>query len=497
MRGIPGWLFFVGIIGMVVATVACALFAYATTRQAALSLAESGVEVGMTFDLFAQNQPTATPSPTPAPTDAPTLEPGITPTLTPTLDPALPTETPDPLAGLPELTDPRRKTILLMGIDERSAVDTERAYRSDTMILIHVNPAANQVGMVSIPRDLFVPIPGYRENYRINTANYLGDLNEYPGGGGPALAAETIRQTFGIRVDNYVRINFDVFERVVDVLAPTGIEICPQEEIYDPKYPDAGYGTIEVRFSAGCQRMNATQLLQYARTRATDGGDFDRARRQQEVLKAAQAELLSVGGIANFITRIPELWAELSANVKTDLTLDELIQLGVFASGLSTDNITSGVIDNRHIAGFAKNAEGADVLLPDWLAIRRLVQSVFNPLPDLSLAELRDRANAENATIDVFNNTEISGLASRTGEWLASNQITVARLGNMPQPDGNNTVIRDYTGRQWTARYLATLLNIPLDRIVAGSDGLTSSDIMIVVGPDIQPLLSGGGTSGQ
>jgi hypothetical protein len=67
----------------------------------------------------------------------------------------------------------------------------------------------------------------------------------------------------------------------------------------------------------------------------------------------------------------------------------------------------------------------------------------------------------------------------------------------MPQPDGSNTVIRDYTGRQWTARYLATLLNIPLDRIVAGSDGLTSSDVMIVVGPDIQPLLSGGGTSGQ
>jgi hypothetical protein len=181
--------------------------------------------------------------------------------------------------------------------------------------------------------------------------------------------------------------------------------------------------------------------------------------------------------------------------VKTDLTLDELIQLGVFASGLSVDSITSGVIDNRHIAGFAKNAEGADVLVPDWLAIRRLVQSVFNPLPDLSLAELRDRANAENATIDVFNNTEISGLASRTGEWLASNQVTVARLGNMPQPDSSQTVIRDYTGRQWTARYLATLLNIPLDRIVAGNDGLTSSDVMIVVGPDIQPLLTG--TSGE
>lgn len=491
MRSIPGWLFVVGIIGFVVLTVICSVFAYTSTRLAAISLGEAGVQVGMSFDLFAQNQPTVTPSATPEPTATPTLEPGITPTLTPTLDPNAATATPDPLAGLPELADPRRKTILLMGIDERSQVDTEQAYRSDTMILVHINPTAKQVGMVSIPRDLFVPIPGYRDNYRINTANYLGDLNEYPGGGGPALAAETIRQSFGIRVDNYVRINFDVFESVVNTLAPGGIEVCPEQEIYDPKYPDAGYGTIEVRFVAGCQRLDATRLLQYARTRATEGGDFDRARRQQEVLKAAQRELLSVGGITNFISRIPELWQQLSANVKTDLTLDEIIALGAFASTISSEDITSGVIDNRHISGFAKNAEGADVLLPDWVAIRRLVQSVFNPQPDLSLAELRDRANAENASIVVFNNTNIAGLASRTGEWLASKQIIVASPGNLPTPSNANTTIRDYTGRQWTVRYLAALMGLPEDRITTGSDGLTNADVMIVVGPDIEAILSG------
>jgi len=490
MRHIPAWLLMLGVMGFAGATVLCAVFAYATTRQLAISAGETGIEVGMSFDLFAQNQPTATPSPTLEPSATPTLEPGITPTLAPTVDPNLPTPTLDPLAGVPELSTEGRMTILLLGMDQRSAVDTEQAYRTDTIMLVHINPASKHVGVISIPRDLFVPIPGYRDNYRINTANYLGDLNEYPGGGGPALAAETIRQNFGIKVDGYVRVNFDVFEEVVNILAPGGIEVCPTEAIYDPKYPDAGYGIIEVRFDPGCQRLDATRLLQYARTRATEGGDFDRARRQQEVLRSAQRELLSVGGIANFLTQIPTLYQQLSANVKTDLSLDEIIALGAFASTIGDDDITMAVIDNRHIAGFAKAADNADVLLPDWVAIRRLVKDTFNPQPELTLAELGERAAAENASVAVFNNTDIGGLASRTSEWLASKQITAASVGNMPTPDNGQTVIRDYTGRQWTAKYLARLFNIPEDRIEAGRDGLTSADVMVVVGPDVQSLLS-------
>lgn len=491
MRNIPGWLLVLGVIGFAAATTLCAVFAYSTTRQLAITAGETGVEVGMSFDLFAQSQPTATASPTVSPTVTATLEPGITPTEAPTQDPSLPTATPDLLADVPELSSAGRMTILLMGMDQRSAVDTERAYRTDTMMLVHVNPAAKHVGMISIPRDMFVPIPGYRENYRINTANYLGDLDDYPGGGGPALAAETIRQNFGIRIDGYVRVNFDVFEQVVNILAPGGIEVCPMQEIYDSKYPDAGYGTIEVRFEVGCQRLDATRLLQYARTRATEGGDFDRARRQQEVLRAAQRELLSVGGITNFLTQIPTLYQQLSTNVKTDLSLDEIIALGAFASTINDENISMAVIDNRHITGFAKAADGADVLIPDWIAIRRLVQQTFNPQPELTLAELRDRAAAENASVVVYNNTDVSGLASRTSEWLASKQVTVGTAGNMPTPDNSPTLIRDYTGRQWTAKYLAKLLGLSEDRIVPGNDGLTSADVMVVIGPDIQPLLSG------
>lgn len=499
MRTIPGWLFVLGVISLVAMTGVCGVLAYTTARQTAVTLGETGVQVGVSFDIFAQQQPTATASPTPVPTATP--QPVTDPADTEDTDDVATAEavvepqgTPDPLAELPELSDPGRKTILLMGIDQRSAVDQERAYRSDTMILVHVNPARRHVGMVSIPRDLYVPVPGYRENQRINTANYLGDLNDYPGGGGPALAAETIRQNFGIRVDNYVRVNFDVFERVVDILAPDGVEICVSEDIYDPRYPDAGFGTIEVRFSVGCQRLNAERLLQYARTRATQGGDFDRARRQQEVLRAAQKELLSVGGITNFITQVPALYRELSENVRTDLTLDEILALGALASTISSDNISSAVIDNRHIRGFAKNPEGADVLIPDWVAIRRLIQSTFNPPQNLTLAELRQRAEAENVTIVVYNNTDVGGLATRTREWLASQGVlNVVNVGNMPETTNAPTTIRDYTGRMWSARYLAALLGIPEDRIVSGNDGLTSADLMIVIGTDIEPLLTSAG----
>lgn len=487
MRTIPGWLFLVAVGAFVVATAICAVVGYGVAQQVALDASAAGVDTAMiSFDLFRQQQPTATPTVTPAPTNTTvptnTPEPGVT------FTPA-PTETPDPMADIPELADPRRRTILLMGIDERTGYTDEQAYRSDTMMLVHIDPVQKRVGILSIPRDMYVPIPGYSQNQRINTANYLGDLGEYPGGGGPALAAETIRQTFGIRVDNYVRINFDVFETLVDTLAPNGIEVCPTEAIDDPKYPDAGFGTINVHFDPGCQRLNSERLLQYARTRATQNGDFDRARRQQEVLKAAQAEFLSLGGITNFFAQIPTVYQALSSSVKTDLTLDELIGLARLAGEIPRENITSGVIDARYTTA-AKDPTGADVLLPNIGGIRGLIQELFNPQPPKTLAELRILAEQEGASIAVYNSTTIAGLASQTRDWLTSQQVQVASVGNMPEPDEGVTRIRDNTGRRWTARYLAAVMGLPEDRIEPGGGGLVSQDILIVVGTDIQSLLA-------
>lgn len=481
----PAWLFLVGILGLVLSTAMCGVGAYLVAQQIAVDFGDAGVQF-RGFEDFIVELPTATHTPlpnTPEPTNTP--EPGVTFTAEPTE--VVVTATDDPFGDLPSITDPRRITILLMGIDQRVGFTTDSAYRTDTMILVSVNPVTKQVGMLSIPRDLWVDIPGFQPN-RINTANELGDAYNYPGGGGPALAAATVQQNFGIKVDKYIRINFNVFERVVNILAPEGIEICINEEIYDPSYPDEGFGTLEVRFMPGCQFLKADRLLQYARTRKTQGGDFDRARRQQQVLKAIQSTFLSAGGITAFLTQIGPLYTELAGSFVTNLTLDDILALGRLASEINPDHITSAVIDVNQVA-FGKSPQGDDILLPHMGAIQLLISDVFNPQAPPTLADLRERSEKEAANIVVYNNTNVSGLAGKTQEWLIG-KINVASIGNIPEPSNSSTIIRDYGSHPWTARYIAAVMGLPQDRIEPGRDGLIPDGVMIVVGEDIEAKLS-------
>ncbi|MBK8029711.1 MAG: LCP family protein [Chloroflexi bacterium] len=257
---IPSWLFIVGVIVFVIGTALCSGVSYLAARQAAIDLGESGIEL-VSFTDFLRAQPTPL-LPTATPYSLPTVTPRPGATLAPTTSP--PTATVDVLAAY-EWNDPRRFNILLMGIDQRRG--ETGTFRTDTMMIISVDPVRKTVGMLSIPRDLWVQIPGYQPS-RINTANDIGDRDGYPGGG-PALAARTVTENLGIDVDKYIRVNFDVFTTVVDLVAPSGVEVCPTQAIDDPTYPDAGYGFIHVSFPAGCQTLDATHLLQYARTRHT------------------------------------------------------------------------------------------------------------------------------------------------------------------------------------------------------------------------------------
>jgi LCP family protein required for cell wall assembly len=483
---LPGWLFVLVVVVMVAATGVCAFGAFNFAYTFAVDLGDSGVQVaaGSSFDSFLAAQPTATATITPAPTDTP--RPGETITPAPTLPPtpAGPTATPDPLAGF-TWDDPRRLNVLLMGIDQRAA-DTETAFRSDTMIIVSIDPVRKSIGMLSIPRDLWVSIPGFQPN-RINTANYIGDSSGYPGGG-PALAVETVEQNFGVGIDRYLRVNFDVFERVVDLVAPNGVQVCPTQVIDDPDYPDAGYGTIAVRFEPGCQRLDAVRLLQYARTRATQGSDFDRAARQQEVIKALRDEVLTAGGVANFISQVPALWTELAGSFVTNFTLEELYGLATLLQQIPRENIHSGVINNLY-TDMATTAQNEQVLTPRYDAIRFLMDQVFNPQEALSLGDLRERALAENATIVIYNNTDIVGLAGQARDWFQAQGVTIVNIGNMPEISGTPTIIRDYSGKLWTARYLAALMGLPDEVIQPAVDGLTGDDLMIVAGADMPQIL--------
>lgn len=484
---VPGWLFIVGVVALVVATALCSVGSYVFARQFAVDLGSSGVQVA-SFQDFLRGQPTATPTLTPVPPTQPaeTPVPGETPAAT--QDPASlrtePTATLDPLAQY-EWNDPRRINILVLGIDQRRG--ETGPFHTDTMMIVSVDPARKSVGIVSIPRDLYVPIPGFRSD-RINSANFIGDGNAYPGGGA-ALAAETVTQNIGVDIDYYVRINFEVFTSVVATIAPNGVEICPTEEIDDQYYPDGSYGFIHIHFDAGCQIANAEQLLQYARTRHGNS-DIDRARRQQEVILALRDEVLTAGGLTNLITQIPSLYSQLSDSYQTNLDLQQILSLANLATQIPRENIHTGQIGYQQVREGL--VDGQQVLLPNTSAISTLIDQVFNPLPDLSLAELRQRAQTENASIVVYNNTDIMGLASQTRDWLNARGVSIpAQPGNIPQPSNAPTSIRYYTAKVWTARYLAALLGLGQDRIQAGAgDGLTSADVMVVVGPDINDLMA-------
>lgn len=262
--------------------------------------------------------------------------------------------------------------LLLLGIDQR--YHEGGYFRTDTIIVLHFDPVAKSMALLSIPRDTWVSIPGFSQG-RINTANVLGESYAYPGGG-PALLARTIEENFGISIDNYVLVNFDAFTSIVELLAPNGVEVCPSQAINDRNYPNDYYGYAPVYFSAGCQILDAERLLQYSRTRATAGSDFDRIQRQQEVLLALQEELTSLEGIGNLIIQSPALWTELSDAYTTGLTLDQIFSLGGILFEISPDNIRTGTFNQSMMQSVSR--EGQAVLLPDmWLA-GQIINELFS-----------------------------------------------------------------------------------------------------------------------
>ncbi|MCL4395275.1 MAG: LCP family protein, partial [Chloroflexi bacterium] len=150
-------------------------------------------------------------------------------------------------ANLPNIAAGERVNVLVLGIDRRPS--EKCPCRTDVMMIASIDPKTSTAGLITIPRDLYVPIPQVGEN-RINTANFYGDLYKYPGGG-PALAMKTVEYNFGRRIHYYVLVDFNGFRKVVDTLG--GIDICVPKAIDDPTYPDENFGYRPIHIPAGCQ----------------------------------------------------------------------------------------------------------------------------------------------------------------------------------------------------------------------------------------------------
>lgn len=256
--------------------------------------------------------------------------------------------------------------ILILGVDRRPGEGD--AVRTDTILLLHAAPRNSRLVMLSIPRDLWVTIPGRGEG-RINTAHVYGEL-EKPGAG-PARVAETVSYNLGVPVHHTLRLDFDAFRHVID--AAGGIEIDVPAPIVDDAYPTADYGTMRVEIPAGRQRMDGETALRYARSRH-GGSDFERAGRQQQILVALMKKLTSPGGWL----KLPRAYQALQSAVETDMGFRDLSSLALTWQLAGGDGLERIVIDSTMTTPF-RTAQGSVVLLPNWELIHPLVQAQFKP----------------------------------------------------------------------------------------------------------------------
>jgi polyisoprenyl-teichoic acid--peptidoglycan teichoic acid transferase len=394
---------------------------------------------------------------------------------------------PAPTGPLQNETDPTpvpwdgasRVTILLMGLDFRDW-EANEVPRTDTMILFSVDPVSKTAGMLSVPRDMWVNIPGTGYN-KINTAYRWGELYKLPGGG-PGLAMKTVEEFLGVPINYYAQIDFMAFVRFIDELG--GLDMHIKEEItVDPIGP-GNTRTLE----PGVQTLDGATTLAYARMRYTEGGDFDRSSRQMEVIMALRDQILNFNQLPTLIAKSPKLYQELASGIRTNLTLDQVVQLALLAAQVDTEKIKQGIIGPPKQVEFATNPEdGQAILIPVPDQIRILRDEVFatgGPVgPEAVAGDPAELMKAENARVVVSNGTSTAGLASKTSELLRGEGVNVVGENNAEQSAGVTTIY-DYTGKPYTIKFLMERLNVPNSRIVNRFDPNAPADIEIVLGDD-------------
>lgn len=253
-------------------------------------------------------------------------------------------------------------TVLLLGSDDDQKFDPNHVL-TQSMILVRVDPAAHAVTMLSIPRDLYVPLS-------------IGWSGKIDGAywGGPSAAIATVERNFHVHVDEYIWVGLLGLIRVIDAVG--GVDVVTSRPVLDDYYPNdinsnnpKGYQRVAVM--PGAQHLDGTHALQYVRSRYSDlRGDFGRSLRQQQVLLALRAKARYLGP-----ADLPDLVSSLSGEMKTSMGLARLRELLPVASTIKVENVRQIVMVNGYTHGEMLN--GQSVLIPIWGAILPLVHQYF------------------------------------------------------------------------------------------------------------------------
>ncbi len=348
----------------------------------------------------------------------------------------------------------RYLNIALLGSDKRPNAAT---WRTDTIIVVSLDMERNLVRLLSIPRDLWVDIPGHGPD-RINTADLWGELAQP--GGGPELVKQTIYRNLGIPIHYWVRVDFDGFKKIIDTVGGVDVDVdCP--------LPD-------IELETGVQHMDGELALWYARSRLTTN-DFDRGRRQRKLLMALWEQALS----PSIIPQIPSLLATMNDTIQTDLPPDQIIALAFLGLKLKPNQIFSQSIGPWQVQNWTTPG-GAAVLLPRHDKIKELLDSFYGPI-DLDFLE-----RVSQTTVAVQNGTsrpEAGPLAVSSLHWAG---FQAQEIEPVSAPVAASQVIV-YDAGQDVAELAAITLDLMPSSLSYQPDPTRKYDILIILGEDYDP----------
>ena len=370
-----------------------------------------------------------------------------------------------------------RVTILLLGLDYNDWRAGQTPH-SDTMMLLTIDPVNKTAAMMSLPRDLWVNIPGF-DYGRINEAYFDGETYSLPGGG-PELARQTVEQFIGVPITYYVVMDFYTVIDIIDEVG--GVELIPTQNVVVEKF---GGGEEQTLVAGQKYVLDGALALAYARERHTSGGDVDRAARQQQLILAFRKRILKYQDLPTFIAKIPAIYQDLSSGISTNMNVDDAVKLGVLALSLNADNIERKVIDYTMVTQ-ATSPDGEAILKPIPDKIRALRDEVFAGGGTMSPMAVASSGSSlvkdEAAGVVIWNGSGDSSLGTRTSDYLTSQGINVIQLADVDYTSA--TKIEIFDGKPYTVNYLSTLMGIASANIWNSYDPTAGADIRVTLGGD-------------
>ncbi len=377
-----------------------------------------------------------------------------------------------------------RVTILIMGLDYDDT-EARKIPRTDSMWVVSMDPQTRTAGMMSIPRDTWVNIPGF-DYAKINTAYFLGESYKLPGGGA-GLAMETVENFLGVPINYYAQIDFDAFVKFIDEIGGVTIDVKQKMKVGVLGREKQGFTKETVVIKPGVQTLDGATALAYARDRhATAGSDFDRSARQQQVIRSVRQKILSLNMLPTLISKAPKLYSDLSQGVKTNLSLDQIIQLALYASQVPGKNIHYGLLGADSAVG-GMSPDGQSILIPIMDIVRTVRDATFatgGPLgPGIVSADPTELLKQEQARVSIRNGSYEPGLAETSTNYFKGQGLNVVEYGNDNPSDASYVI--DITGKPNTISYLVSVLRLsPAQIRNAAYDPNSPVDVIVVLGND-------------